>query len=1378
MRYSVLIALVFTVMVAAGCLASEPVSVTIGMENGLGSNKAAYLCDGAADDLQWQEAIDFVTQNGGGTVYVLPGTYYPKKEIAMKPNVTLFMQPGAVLKLPDQFISQLTADYTGGNTITVSDASGFAAGMQIGVSTANTGYVQGSYTTVRSISGNTLTIDPALDKPFHQNDFCFSHYSLIAVRNNIDNVRIIGGELDGNRAGSLVHIVNADSMFNGIASYGDNDNLLIRNVYVHDMLFQGIHPWGPHPNLLIEGCRAENNDAGGIVIDTVNTYAVCRDNICNNNSTGLYSVNSYNVTIQGGEYNNNRLNGVEVGHPYGNQNVSISGVKCSGNGNGIWLGHLEGAVVSQVTLTNNRECGIKLATACSNVVIDGASISGSPTGISEHNSDQNYTLNCAYAGCQVNTHWTGENSRDLTESPQSAFRQAAFLSNACPLPASIRANAVPVTLRGNRVSNLLGDSGSIALHKAEYQRYGTYGCLNLWLDNMVKTVDGEACIDGYWSDFDWANQAYRANYLRVPGISGHKYALILKSKKYMFMEEIDSRTGTPLGRIERTTAGWEPLVYVTNGNGEDLLFFLRNGYVTPDAGYYRDLMVIDLTDSGDDGLPNDQIISKYGTLQYISTQNEVAAGPISFHFPVSQSGDLLRGAGNLEIHSQDYRLTGKYGCLSIWLDNMVRTVDGVQCLDGKFSDYQWPVTRANVLRLNSIADHKYVVVLKTKNTFSIEQADPATGAIIGRASANSADWTPMVLVASGTGQEMVFLLRSGYITDDQGYCRDIMAFDATARGDGGLTDEQLAAQYAALTFSSIVSQSTAVNLPCELRSIGPAADEISWNGILTRRIKQIELGGDQIESLSPGARADLVTTVACLPDALPQSDGIDHTIDMVGKYEAALADLDSPEGIGKFAAIQTPEGSRLVFAVTKGQFAALSDFQAFCQSNPLKVKYILRTPETASFPNYAALVTGGAGDVILVEGAAVGAVPEIILTCPENMAAQRQLNLEIDPYVTDKGMFLLEPGQVSEIAVSGDTSAAIPEVGSVSFGNTAGIKDQFGSPAPGETVRWSVMGQSRGVLIDSGSGIIALSDTAISGPIAVKAALQKDGRTAGIRTVQLMPAPLRQLQIEGMNEVVIPENGTTQWQYVATAVYGQLEAAACTWTLASAPFGTALDPHTGILSVASGTAPGSVTVAVYSAANAGAAASKTITIVPDREVPPVPTELTLTPSRTSVLLNWAAVSGALSYDVETDGTAVINVTGLSYRHDGLAPSQQHSYRIRARNAAGPGEWGPVKQGTTLPELPGLCKVAVTTTKTSAVLSWSPAANAARYQVEIDFKRLVTVQGLVFQHTGLKTGSTHAYRVRGVNASGQGQWSAPAIVKIKGKPAVRKPVLKR
>lgn len=95
---------------------------------------------------------------------------------------------------------------------------------------------------------------------------------------------------------------------------------------------------------------------------------------------------------------------------------------------------------------------------------------------------------------------------------------------------------------------------------------------------------------------------------------------------------------------------------------------------------------------------------------------------------------------------------------------------------------------------------------------------------------------------------------------------------------------------------------------------------------------------------------------------------------------------------------------------------------------------------------------------------------------------------------------------------------------------------------------------------------------------------------------------------------------------------------------------------------------------------------------------PAPTGLTVTGTTdTSVTLNWSAVSGASSYTVYRNGTAVGTTTGISRTDTGLTPATSYRYTVAAADSSG---------------AVGVTSAAVTATTTGSAAACFTASNYA------------------------------------------------------------------
>ena len=152
----------------------------------------------------------------------------------------------------------------------------------------------------------------------------------------------------------------------------------------------------------------------------------------------------------------------------------------------------------------------------------------------------------------------------------------------------------------------------------------------------------------------------------------------------------------------------------------------------------------------------------------------------------------------------------------------------------------------------------------------------------------------------------------------------------------------------------------------------------------------------------------------------------------------------------------------------------------------------------------------------------------------------------------------------------------------------------------------------------------------------------------------------------------------------------------------------------------------------------------------------VPNNVQSVSTSSEITLTWDLVPGAVGYDIEVDGTIVNGGLDNNYVDSNLLPFSTHSYRIRARNAGGSGEWSRlVSAQTTFGKPENLKAVAYTS---SIMLTWSKVDGATSYDILIDGEIIDNGQATSYEHTGLEPYSWHVYRVRGKHGETLGEWS--------------------
>lgn len=170
---------------------------------------------------------------------------------------------------------------------------------------------------------------------------------------------------------------------------------------------------------------------------------------------------------------------------------------------------------------------------------------------------------------------------------------------------------------------------------------------------------------------------------------------------------------------------------------------------------------------------------------------------------------------------------------------------------------------------------------------------------------------------------------------------------------------------------------------------------------------------------------------------------------------------------------------------------------------------------------------------------------------------------------------------------------------------------------------------------------------------------------------------------------------------------------------------------------------------------------------PTAAPPPKPTTaptLSGTAGDKLVSLNWTAATGATSYTVYRNGTAVkADLTVLNYTDTGLTNGTTYAYRVAGVNGGGA---GPQSNSLSLKPAPPVVPVPTTAPALSGTagdklvtLNFTAATGATSYNVYRN--GTMVKQGhttLTYSDTGLTNGTTYNYRVAGVNAGGAGPLS--------------------
>ena len=191
-------------------------------------------------------------------------------------------------------------------------------------------------------------------------------------------------------------------------------------------------------------------------------------------------------------------------------------------------------------------------------------------------------------------------------------------------------------------------------------------------------------------------------------------------------------------------------------------------------------------------------------------------------------------------------------------------------------------------------------------------------------------------------------------------------------------------------------------------------------------------------------------------------------------------------------------------------------------------------------------------------------------------------------------------------------------------------------------------------------------------------------------------------------------------------------------------------------------------VRAVNASGPGAASTKTVTMVPA-----APSVLTAAPSVGQVALDWSDPDNdtITSYQVSTDGGSFADINGsdkdtTSHTVTGLTNGTVHTLAVRAVNASGPGA-ASTKIVTMVPAAPS--SLTALPGDAQVTLYWTDLGDATitGYEVSTDGGSFADIDGsggaATTSHTvtGLTNGTAYSFRVRAVNASGNGAVSAEA-----------------
>ena len=343
----------------APAYAKRPARFVVGTTPaGWTKNDCDYLCDGTADDVQINAAIQALP-SGGGEVIILDGTY----------NLA------ASIKINKE---RVTLSGNGKSTVLKRAFASNAGSTQAGLI-----FVNSSYNIIRFLSLDGV-------RSSYANKNCDGIYLHSSSGNTI-----IGNTCSNNYGAGIL-----------LSSSSDN-NAVIRNTcsnsYSSSIILDS------SSKNTVTGNTCTSNTFYGIYLHSASVNNIITENICSNNThNGIEVAATNNNAVTGNICSNNNQNGIEV---YNAGKNTVTGNTCNNNSkDGILLSSSSSKnTVTGNTCIDNSVNGINLASSTKNTITGNTCIRGNGTASDYTSSQRTIYLNTSDDNLVIGNNIMGKN---------------------------------------------------------------------------------------------------------------------------------------------------------------------------------------------------------------------------------------------------------------------------------------------------------------------------------------------------------------------------------------------------------------------------------------------------------------------------------------------------------------------------------------------------------------------------------------------------------------------------------------------------------------------------------------------------------------------------------------------------------------------------------------------------------------------------------------------------------------------------------------------------------------------------------------------------------------------------------------------------------